>query len=45
METLLLDGQRREQMITQGMAKVRTEFSAARMAEQFEEAMLLAKKD
>lgn len=44
METLLLDGHRREQMITQGMAKVRIEFSAARMAEQFEEAMLLAKK-
>lgn len=44
METLLLDGHRREQMITQGMAKVRIEFSAARMAEQFEEAMLSAKK-
>lgn len=44
LEELLLDGQRREQMITQGMAKVRIEFSAARMAEQFEEAMLLAKK-
>jgi glycosyltransferase involved in cell wall biosynthesis len=44
LETLLLDGQRREQMITQGMAKVRTEFSAARMAEQFEVVMLSAKK-
>jgi hypothetical protein len=31
-------------MITQGMAKVRIEFSAARMAEQFEEAMLSAQK-
>ncbi|MCX6855106.1 MAG: glycosyltransferase family 4 protein [Verrucomicrobia bacterium] len=44
LETLLLDGKRREQMITIGMAKVRTEFSAARMAEQFDEAMQLALK-
>ena len=36
LETLLLDDQQREQYSIQGMAQVRSEFTAARMAERFE---------
>jgi len=36
LENLLLDGELREHLITQGMTRVRHEFSAVRMAEKFE---------
>jgi len=42
LETLLLDDQKREQYSIQGMAKVREEFTATRMAEKFEEVLVRA---
>ncbi|MDB6117286.1 MAG: hypothetical protein JWO08_1067 [Verrucomicrobiaceae bacterium] len=44
LETLLLDDQQREQYSLQGMATVREEFTATRMAEKFEEVLLEAVK-
>ncbi|MDB6139124.1 MAG: hypothetical protein JWO94_2196 [Verrucomicrobiaceae bacterium] len=44
LETLLLDDQKREQCSIQGMAIVREEFTAARMAEKFEAVLLEAVK-
>jgi glycosyltransferase involved in cell wall biosynthesis len=41
LEATLMDGQQREKLIHQGMARVRSEFSAVKMAENFE-AVLLA---
>ena len=45
LETLLLDGDRCDQLIKQGMAKVRSEFNATRMAEKFEQVLLAAGRD
>ncbi|MES2596118.1 MAG: glycosyltransferase family 4 protein [Verrucomicrobiota bacterium] len=39
LESLLLDGQRRERLISSGTVRVRSEFTALRMAEKFEEIM------
>ncbi len=44
LESTLLDGQLRERLITQGMARVRSEFSATKMAETFEAVLLAAKQ-
>lgn len=44
LESTLLDGQFRERLITQGMARVRSEFSATKMAEGFEAVLQAAKK-
>ena len=44
LESTLLDGQLRERLITQGMARVRSEFSATKMAEGFEAVLLAAKQ-
>ncbi len=44
LESTLLYGQLRERLITQGMARVRSEFSATKMAEGFEAVLLAAKK-
>ncbi len=44
LESTLLDGQLRESLITQGMARVRSEFSATKMAETFEAVLLRAKQ-
>ena len=40
LEATLIDGQLREKLITQGMARVRSEFSAIKMAENFESVLL-----
>jgi glycosyltransferase involved in cell wall biosynthesis len=45
LETTLQDGQLRERLITQGMARVRSEFSATKMAEAFEQVLMAAKQD
>jgi glycosyltransferase involved in cell wall biosynthesis len=39
LEKLLLDDQQREQYSLQGMAQVRSEFTATRMAERFEKVL------
>ena len=44
LESTLLDGQLRERLITQGMARVRSEFSATKMAEAFEQVLLAARQ-
>jgi glycosyltransferase involved in cell wall biosynthesis len=43
LESLLLDDHRREQLISRGMACVRNEFNASKMAERFEQVLLQAK--
>jgi glycosyltransferase involved in cell wall biosynthesis len=42
LEATLMDGQQREKLIHQGMARVRSEFSAVKMAENFEAVLLAA---
>ncbi|MEQ1752001.1 MAG: glycosyltransferase family 4 protein [Prosthecobacter sp.] len=44
LESTLLDSQLRERLITQGMARVRSEFSATKMAEGFEAILLTARQ-
>ena len=44
LEGLLQDGQLREKLITTGMARVRSEFTAVRMAEKFEQVLLAARQ-
>jgi glycosyltransferase involved in cell wall biosynthesis len=45
LETLLLDDHQREQITNKGLAGVRNEFSAARMAEKFEAVLLETRED
>jgi glycosyltransferase involved in cell wall biosynthesis len=44
LEATLIDGQLREKLINQGMARVRSEFSAVKMAENFEAVLLAARE-
>jgi glycosyltransferase involved in cell wall biosynthesis len=44
LEALLQDGQMRERLITSGIARVRAEFTAVRMAERFEALLIEARK-
>jgi glycosyltransferase involved in cell wall biosynthesis len=44
LESTLLDSQLREHLITQGMARVRSEFSPTKMAEGFEAVLLAARQ-
>lgn len=40
LESVLLDGQKRERLIASGMTRVRTEYTAAKMAEKFEAVLM-----
>jgi glycosyltransferase involved in cell wall biosynthesis len=40
LESVLLDGQKRERLITSGMTRVRTEYTATKMAEKFEAVLM-----
>ena len=44
LEALLQDGQKRERLITSGIARARAEFTAVRMAERFEAVLIEARK-
>jgi glycosyltransferase involved in cell wall biosynthesis len=44
LESTLLDDQLRESLITDGMARVRSEFSTTKMAEAFEAVLLAARQ-
>ena len=44
LEALLQDGQMRERLITSGIARVRAEFTAVRMAERFEALLVETRK-
>jgi glycosyltransferase involved in cell wall biosynthesis len=40
LESVLLDGQKRERLTTSGMTRVRTEYTATKMAEKFEAVLM-----
>ena len=40
LESVLLDGQKRERLIASGMTRVRAEYTAAKMAEKFEAVLM-----